>query len=115
MQHQILEVLRELEQRTKSDPVMLITHDISVVAQVCDSVAVMYAGRIVEQAAAEPFFACTGAPLQPRLAASFPESRPSPRDVLVSIEGYPPDLRESLQQVAALPSAAPSCRTPVTR
>ncbi|MDE2747354.1 MAG: ABC transporter ATP-binding protein [Chloroflexota bacterium] len=92
VQHQILEVLRELEEELNLT-VMLITHDISVVAQVCDSVAVMYAGRIVEQAAAEPFFASPAHPYSLGLQQAFPNLA-RPRDVLVSIEGYPPDLRE---------------------
>ena len=92
VQHQILEVLRELEQEFNLT-VMLITHDISVVAQVCDSVSVMYAGRIVEQAAAEPFFASPAHPYSLGLQQAFPNLA-RPRDELVSIEGYPPDLRE---------------------
>ncbi len=92
VQHQILEVVRELEQELNLT-VMLITHDISVVAQVCDSVAVMYAGRIVEQAAAKPFFASPAHPYSLGLQQAFPNLA-RPRDVLVSIEGYPPDLRE---------------------
>ncbi len=92
VQHQILEVLRELEQELNLT-VMLITHDISVVAQVCDSVSVMYAGRIVEQAAAEPFFASPAHPYSLGLQQAFPNLA-RPRDALVSIEGYPPDLRE---------------------
>jgi len=92
VQHQILEVLRKLEEDLNLT-VVLITHDISVVAQVCDSVAVMYAGRIVEQAAAQPFFASPAHPYSLGLQQAFPNLA-RPRDVLVSIEGYPPDLRE---------------------
>ena len=92
VQHQILEVLRELQDQLKLT-VMLITHDISVVAQVCDSVSVMYAGRIVEQAAAQPFFASPAHPYSLGLQQAFPNLA-RPRDVLVSIEGYPPDLRQ---------------------
>ena len=92
VQHQILEVLRELE-RELNLTLMLITHDISVVAQVCDSVAVMYAGRIVEQAAVEPFFHAPAHPYSLGLQQAFPNLA-RPRDELVSIEGYPPDLRE---------------------
>ena len=92
VQHQILEVLRELE-RELNLTVMLITHDISVVAQVCDSVSVMYAGRIVEEAKSEPFFASPAHPYSMGLQQAFPNLA-RPRDVLVSIEGYPPDLRE---------------------
>ncbi len=92
VQHQILSVLRELQAELNLT-VMLITHDISVVAQVCDSVAVMYAGRIVEQAAAKPFFASPAHPYSLGLQQAFPNLA-RPRDVLVSIEGYPPDLRQ---------------------
>ncbi len=92
VQHQILEVLRRLEEELNLT-VMLITHDISVVAQVCDSVAVMYAGRIVEQAAAAPFFASPSHPYSLGLQQAFPNLA-RPREQLVSIEGYPPDLRE---------------------
>jgi peptide/nickel transport system ATP-binding protein len=92
VQHQILEVLRRLE-RELNLTVMLITHDISVVAQVCDSVSVMYAGRIVERARSEPFFASPAHPYSLGLQQAFPNLA-RPRDVLVSIEGYPPDLRE---------------------
>ena len=91
VQHQILEVLRQLE-RELNLTVMLITHDISVVAQVCDSVSVMYAGRIVEEAKSEPFFASPAHPYSLGLQQAFPNLA-RPRDVLVSIEGYPPDLR----------------------
>ena len=92
VQHQILDVLRNL-QRELNLTVMLITHDISVVAQVCDSVSVMYAGQIVEQAAAKPFFHSPAHPYSLGLQQAFPNLA-RPRDVLVSIEGYPPDLRQ---------------------
>ena len=95
VQHQILEVLRDLQQELNLT-VMLITHDISVVAQVCDSVSVMYAGQIVERAAAAPFFHSPAHPYSLGLQQAFP-NLVRPRDVLVSIEGYPPDLRHPPQ------------------
>ena len=91
VQHQILEVLERLQTELNLT-VVLITHDISVVAQVCDSVSVMYAGRIVEQADAEPFFKSPNHPYSLGLQQAFP-NLVRPRDILVSIEGYPPDLR----------------------
>jgi peptide/nickel transport system ATP-binding protein len=90
VQHQILEVLKRLEDELNLT-VILITHDISVVAQVCDSVAVMYAGRLVEQADAEPFFTSPSHPYSLGLQQAFP-NLVQPKDILVSIEGYPPDL-----------------------
>ena len=92
VQHQILEVLKRLQDEFKLT-VMLITHDISVVAQVCDSVAVMYAGQIVERADARPFFSSPNHPYSLGLQQAFPNLI-RPKDVLVSIEGYPPDLRQ---------------------
>lgn len=95
VQHQILEVLRQLQDELNLT-VMLITHDISVVAQVCDAVSVMYAGQIVEQADAKPFFQSPAHPYSLGLQQAFP-NLVRPRDVLVSIEGYPPDLRQPPQ------------------
>ena len=95
VQHQILEVLRRLQDELNLT-VMLITHDISVVAQVCDAVSVMYAGQIVEQANAKPFFQSPAHPYSLGLQQAFP-NLVRPRDVLVSIEGYPPDLRQPPQ------------------
>ena len=95
VQHQILEVLRRLQDELNLT-VMLITHDISVVAQVCDSVSVMYAGQIVEQTDAKPFFQSPAHPYSLGLQQAFP-NLVRPRDTLVSIEGYPPDLRQPPQ------------------
>lgn len=92
VQHQVLEVLQRLEDEL-SLTVMLVTHDISVVAQVCDSVAVMYAGRIVEQAPALPFFAAPYHPYSLGLQNAFP-NLVNPKEKLISIEGYPPELTE---------------------
>jgi peptide/nickel transport system ATP-binding protein len=90
VQHQVLEVLQRLEAELDLT-VLLITHDISVVAQVCDSVAVMYAGRIVEQSPAGSFFTSPYHPYSLGLQNAFPNLA-QPKEVLVSIEGYPPDL-----------------------
>lgn len=90
VQHQVLETFRSLQERLALS-VIMITHDISVVAQTCDSVAVMYAGKIVERGSARQIF---GAPFHPYtlgLENAYPNlARPKP--TLVSIEGYPPDL-----------------------
>jgi peptide/nickel transport system ATP-binding protein len=90
VQDQVLEVFKRLQ--TELDlTVLLVTHDISVVAQVCDSIAVMYAGRVVERCGAEPFFQTPTHPYSLGLQQAFP-TLVRPKDVLVSIEGYPPDL-----------------------
>lgn len=90
VQHQILEVLQRLEEELDLT-VLLVTHDISVVAQVCDSVAVMYAGRILEQAQVEPFFSAPYHPYSLGLQNAFP-NMVQPKDVLIAIDGYPPGL-----------------------
>ena len=95
VQHQILEVLKRLQEELNLT-VILATHDISVVAQVCDSVAVMYAGRVVEQCGAEPFFSAPFHPYSLGLQQAFP-NLVRPKDILVSIEGYPPDLHNPPQ------------------
>ncbi len=92
VQHQVLEVFRRLEEELDLT-VMLVTHDISVVAQVCDTIAVMYAGRLVEQCSAETFFQAPNHPYSLGLQQAFP-TLVRPKEVLVSIEGYPPDLHE---------------------
>jgi peptide/nickel transport system ATP-binding protein len=90
VQHQVLEVFKRLEDELNLT-VMLITHDISVVAQVCDTVAVMYAGEIVEQADTRTFFEAPTHPYSLGLQHAFPNLA-KPKAVLISIEGYPPDL-----------------------
>ena len=92
VQHQILEVLKHLQEELNLT-VLLITHDISVVAQLCNEVSVMYAGRIVERAAAETFFQEPNHPYSLGLQQAYPNLL-QPRDTLISIEGYPPDLRQ---------------------
>ena len=94
VQHQILEVLRNLEKELNLT-VMLITHDISVVAQLCNEVSVMYAGRIVERAAANTFFRAPSHPYSLGLQQAYPNLL-QPRDTLISIEGYPPDLSQPI-------------------
>lgn len=111
VQHQILDVLKRLQDELNLT-VMLITHDISVVAQVCDSVAVMYAGEIVEQAAAEPFFRSPYHPYSLGLQNAFPNLL-EPKDVLISIEGYPPDLTKpptGCRFAARCPLVLPQCQ-----
>jgi len=91
IQAQILELVAEL-QRELGLAVLLITHDLGVVAGVCDRVAVMYAGKIVEDAPAAELYA---EPAHPYTAGLL---RSTPRldvvlDRLVAIDGAPPDLR----------------------
>jgi peptide/nickel transport system ATP-binding protein len=71
IQAQILRLMRNLKGDFGS-AILLITHDLGVVAEMCDSVAVMYAGRIVEQAPTEELFARPQHPYTQGLLASIP-------------------------------------------
>lgn len=90
IQAQILNLLRDLQQQFGMS-ILLITHDLGVVAEMCDSVAVMYAGRIVEQAPVETLFEDPEHPYTIGLMNAIPRvdlagEPPKP------IEGAPPDL-----------------------
>jgi peptide/nickel transport system ATP-binding protein len=89
------QVLRELI-RLKEElglTLILITHDISVVAQTCESIAVMYAGKIVEKGSAKKVLGNPNHPYTMGLANAFPNLQ-EPDKPLISIEGSPPDLVE---------------------
>jgi peptide/nickel transport system ATP-binding protein len=73
---------------------MLISHDLSVLATTCDRVAVMYAGRIIEEAAAHTIFADPRHPYSAALAAAFPRvGDPAARFAPAGLAGDPPDPR----------------------
>jgi len=91
IQAQILELIAEL-QRELQLAVLLITHGLGVVAGVCDRVAVMYAGKIVEDAPAADLYAEPAHPYTAGLLGSTPRLD-IVLDRLVAIEGAPPDLR----------------------
>ena len=71
IQAQILELMRDLRRRTGA-AVMLVTHDLGVVAQTCDDVVVMYAGRVVERAPTAALFADPQHPYTIGLMAAVP-------------------------------------------
>ena len=73
IQQQVLELLRKLQQQ-RGMAVMLITHDLGVVAEMADRVAVMYAGQLVEQAPSKTFFGNSQHPYSDRLFAALPDS-----------------------------------------
>jgi peptide/nickel transport system ATP-binding protein len=91
VQAQILSLLDEMKRETGT-AVVLVTHDLGVVADHADEVAVMYAGRIAEQAPAATLFARPEHPYTAGLLGAAPgEGEPGQR--LASIEGTVPDLR----------------------
>ena len=106
VQAQILDLLKELTLETGSS-LLLITHDLGVVARYADRVAVMYGGRIVETAPARELYKRPHHPYTRGLMASVPRLDGDTAQRLVPIEGQPPDL-------AQLPSGcafAPRCRS----
>jgi peptide/nickel transport system ATP-binding protein len=90
IQAQILELLAGLQDRLKLS-VILITHDLGVIAQMCHRVAVMYAGKVVEVGLAEDVFEHPAHPYTRGLLRATP--RPDEiNERMVAIEGLPPDL-----------------------
>jgi oligopeptide/dipeptide ABC transporter ATP-binding protein len=88
IQAQILELMRELQQETGT-AIILITHDLGVVAEVADEVVVMYAGRVVEQAPVQALFDAPQHPYTIGLLGSIPRLD-GERTRLASIEGQVP-------------------------
>ncbi len=90
VQAQIMQVLADLQVRLKLG-LILITHDLGVLAGHADRVAVVYAGEVVEQAGIDDLFARPGHPYTRGLIASIPDLAVE-RDRLFSIDGMPPSL-----------------------
>ncbi len=88
-QAQILLLLRRLQQ-DKRIALMLITHDMGVIAQMADDVAVMYLGRVVEKAPVHELFKAPRHPYTRALLRSVPSIRAKPRERLASIGGAVP-------------------------
>jgi len=91
IQAQILELLADLQSR-RGTSIILITHDLGVVAGVCHRVMVMYAGRIVEQANVADLFAAPRHPYTIGLLGSLPRYDGRESELLQAIPGQPPDL-----------------------
>jgi oligopeptide/dipeptide ABC transporter ATP-binding protein len=100
IQDQILTLLTELQQEYRM-ALVLVSHDLGVIAETCDSVVVMYAGYVVEEAVAETLFAVPAHPYTLGLMRALPTlRRGEERGRLAQIPGQPPDL-------AALPAGCP--------
>ena len=92
IQLQYLKLLKRLQQETGM-AILFITHDFGVVARMCDRVAVMYAGRIVECGPVERIFAAPSHPYTQALIASVPKMTGA-AGRLATIEGQPPSLMD---------------------
>ena len=94
IQDQILVLLREIRDETGMS-IVLVSHDMGVIAQTCDRVAVMYAGHIVEVATVGDLFARPEHPYTQALLAAMPRiDGGATRGELEAIPGQPPDVRE---------------------
>ena len=91
IQAQILDLMRDLQSQTGM-AIILITHDLGVVARMADEVAVMYAGKIVEHGTVEDVFYRSAHPYTLGLRAAMPTNDPANQHHLNPIEGSPPDL-----------------------
>lgn len=91
IQAQIMELLKEIRQKTNT-AIILITHDLGVVASMADRVAVMYAGKIVETGTTKDIFYHPSHPYTKALLMSLPTVEMNKNERLVSIAGSPPDL-----------------------
>ena len=91
IQAQILDLMRDLQSQTGM-AIILITHDLGVVARMADEVAVMYAGKIIEHGTVEDVFYRSAHPYTLGLRAAMPTNDPANQHHLNPIEGSPPDL-----------------------
>jgi peptide/nickel transport system ATP-binding protein len=113
IQAQILALLRDLKDRLGM-AMLLITHDMGVIAGHADRVNVMYAGRVVETAEAVELFTSMHHPYTQALLASIPQLKQDASKALHAIPGLPPDLTHPPQGcrfAPRCPRASDKCRT----
>ena len=91
IQAQILELMKDLQHKENTS-IIFITHNLGVVAEICDRVSVMYAGRIVEQGKVNDIFYHPEHPYTRRLLQSIPRLDEEDDERLIPIEGTPIDL-----------------------
>ena len=90
IQAQILDLLQNLQQELELS-IILVTHDLGVVAEICDDVLVMYGGKTAEYASVDTIYNEPLHPYTQRLLQAFPDVD-NPTSSLVSISGFPPPL-----------------------
>lgn len=95
VQAQILDLLKSLQEKLNMS-IIMISHDLGVIANICDEVAVMYAGQIVEKANVDDLFYHAHHPYTRGLLKSLPHLNLNKEDKLYVIDGQPPDLKESI-------------------
>ncbi len=113
IQAQILELLAGLQEQLGLS-IILITHDLGIVAGLCHRVAVMYAGQIIETGLVDDIFESPAHPYTQGLIRSTPRLD-APEDRLTAIDGTPPGLRQPPEGCAfraRCPIAGPDCAAP---
>lgn len=111
IQKQILNLLRKIRDEYQVS-ILIVTHNLGVVAEVCDRVSVMYAGSVVEDASVYELFQNPGHPYTRALLGSSP-SKSSRGERMVTISGEPPKLYLDIQGCAfadRCPHACEQCR-----
>jgi peptide/nickel transport system ATP-binding protein len=98
IQAQILELIEELSE-TYGLSMIMISHDLSVISEICAQVAVMYAGRVVEYGTSKDVFGNSAHPYTSRLIQAFPDIH-GERKFVDGIPGYPPSLLVPLKHCA---------------
>ena len=91
IQAQILELMKDLQKKTHMG-IIFITHNLGVVAEICDKVSVMYAGKMVEQGPVDDIFYKPGHPYTMGLLRSMPRVDAESYERLIPIEGTPVDM-----------------------
>ena len=114
IQAQILELLRSLREK-RNMSILFITHDLGVVAELCDRVVVMYAGRIVEQAPTEQLLSTPLHPYTEALLKSTPRVDVPGGGALHPIGGLPPRLPDKQLEACAFAPRCPRVREGCTR
>lgn len=104
IQAQILDVIRQIRDERET-AIVMITHDLGVIASICDRVNVMYGGRVVEHAPIHALFDDPRHPYSQGLLAAAPTMNSSVTEALLTIPGQPP----SLQRLPAGCAFAPRC------
>ncbi|MCI8464638.1 MAG: ABC transporter ATP-binding protein [Lachnospiraceae bacterium] len=96
IQAQILELMKELQKKLGTS-IILITHDLGIVADMADWIVIMYAGRLVEKGSCQDVFYRPGHPYTWGLLQSVPDLSGDSKEALDCIPGTPPDLHRDIQ------------------